>query len=264
MPRADYDGWMASAYDAGRRLAPGAFEAWGAAARPFLGPRGDGPVLDLGAGTGRFSGHLAEWSSAVVVAVEPAVAMATQAKAKDMAGVDVVAGAAESLPLRDRCVRAVWLSQVVHHVDDLDTAALELRRVMQPGGHVLIRGELRQDGVVGASSSNVIYRYFPAAGRVADTFPGRRRVLDAFGAAGFVGVRSTTVSQVTAASLRELQRRIATRADSTLAALDDDTFAAGLEALAREVRAEASPTPVVDRLDFVVLRLPIAQDPSDT
>lgn len=134
MPRADYDGWMASAYDAGRRLAPGAFEAWGAAARPFLGLRGDGPVLDLGAGTGRFS----------------------------------------------------------------------------------------------------------------------------------VGVRSTTVSQVTAASIRELHRRIATRADSTLAALDDDTFAAGLEALACEVRAEASPTPVVDRLDFVVLRLPIAQDPSDT
>jgi ubiquinone/menaquinone biosynthesis C-methylase UbiE len=260
MPRADYDGWMASAYDAGRRLAPGAFEAWGDAARPFLGQVGDGPVLDLGAGTGRFSGYLAEWSGAAVVAVEPAAAMASQAKAKGMAGVDVVAGAAESIPLRDRRVQAAWLSQVVHHIDDLDRAALELRRVVQPGGHVLIRGELRQDGAVGARSSNVVYRYFPAAGRVAGTFPSRQRVLDAFRTAGFVEVRSTTVSQVTAASLRELHRRISTRADSTLAALDDDTFAAGLEALEREVRAEASPTPVVDRLDFVVLRLPTRRD----
>jgi SAM-dependent methyltransferase len=177
-----------------------------------------------------------------------------------MAGVDVVAGAAESIPLRDRRVQAAWLSQVVHHIDDLDRAALELRRVVQPGGHVLIRGELRQDGAVGARSSNVVYRYFPAAGRVAGTFPSRRRVLDAFRTAGFVEVRSTTVSQVTAASLRELHRRISTRADSTLAALDDDTFAAGLKALEREVRAEASPTPVVDRLDFVVLRLPTRRD----
>jgi hypothetical protein len=65
---------------------------------------------------------------------------------------------------------------------------------------------------------------------------------------------STTVAQTTAASLREFYVRLSTRADSTLAALDDDMFTAGLQALERDARSETSPTPIVDRLHFTVLR----------
>jgi SAM-dependent methyltransferase len=35
---------------------------------------------------------------------------------------------------------AAWLSVVVHHLADLPAAAEELRRVLVPGGRVLIRG----------------------------------------------------------------------------------------------------------------------------
>jgi SAM-dependent methyltransferase len=256
MPRADYEGWMASAYDAGRSLAPAAFEAWAAAVRPVLGAVGRGPILDLGAGTGRFSGHLAQWSGGAVIAVEPAVAMATRAKAKHLADVDVMAGAAESIPLCDDAVAAVWMSHVVHHIDNLENAAFELSRVLRPGGRLLIRGGFGHNDVTGPNGGDfVLYRYFPAAGRVADTFPSRLRVLEAFGSAGFVEEFTTKVAQVTAASLRELHGRVSTRADSTLAALDDDTFAEGLEALERDADADIPPTPVVDHLDFTVLRL---------
>jgi ubiquinone/menaquinone biosynthesis C-methylase UbiE len=252
---------MASAYDAGRSLAPGAFDTWAAAVRPFLGVVGQGPILDLGAGTGRFSGHLAQWAGAAVIAVEPAVAMATGARAKHLVGVDVVAGAAESIPLCDDAVAAVWMSQVVHHIDDLENAAFELRRVLRPGGRLLIRGAFGHNDETGSGGVDfVLYHYFPAAGRFAATFPSRRRVLEAFGSAGFVDEFTTKVAQVTAASLRELHGRLSTRADSTLAALDDDTFAEGLEALERDANAGTSPTPVVDHLDFTVLRLPDGHD----
>jgi hypothetical protein len=83
----------------------------------------------------------------------------------------------------------------------------------------------------------VLYRWFPAAGRFADTFPSRRRVLEALGSVGFVEEFTTKVAQVTAASLRELHGRLSTRADSTLAALDDDTFTEGLEALEHDAYA---------------------------
>jgi ubiquinone/menaquinone biosynthesis C-methylase UbiE len=253
---------MAGAYDAGRSLGPAVFEAWGRVVKPFLAGLGGGSVLDLGAGTGRFSGHLAEWSGAAVVAVEPAAAMASRARAKGTAGVDVVIGAGEAIPLRDRAVAAVWLSQVVHHLDDLDKAASEFGRVVQPGGHLLIRGEFGRNGSTDGSSANfAVYRYFPAAGRVAESFPSRRRVLEAFGSAGFVEEASTTVAQVTAASLHEFHERLSTRADSTLAALDDDAFAAGLQALERDARSETSPTPVVDHLQFTVLRLALPVTP---
>ena len=255
MPRADYDGWMAGAYDAGRNLRPAAFETWGRVVRPFLVEMGDGPVLDLGAGTGRFSGHLAEWSGAAVIAMEPATAMASRAKAKRMPGVDVVAGAGEAIPLQDDAVAVVWLSQVVHHIDDLDRAAFELERAVRPGGRVLIRGEFGPDSPAAVSSADfAVYRYFPAARRVADAFPSRGRVLEAFSSAGFVEEASTTVAQTTAVSLREFYERLSTRADSTLAALDDDTFTAGLQVLERDARSETSPTPVVDHLHLTVLR----------
>jgi len=255
MPRTDYEGWMATAYDAGRALTPAAVTTWRDAATPFLDGDDAGRVLDLGSGTGRFSALLAEWACGTVVAVEPALAMARQAKGKEQADVDVVNGRAESIPLRDHSVRAAWLSNVIHHVDDLDTAASQLGRVLQRGGRVLLRGALGIEGMTRPESADArILQYFPSALKYARAFPGRRRVLDAFGRARFSEEATVTVAQVTAPSLRSFSERIRTRANSVLAQLDDDDFAAGLAALERDAALEASPQPVVDHLDLVVLR----------
>ena len=254
MPRADYEGWMADAYDAGRGLGPEAYAAWGEAARPWLGAPAEGEVVDLGAGTGRFSGELARWSGGDVVAVEPTAAMAAHARAKRQPGVRVVRARAESLPLADRSARAVWMSQVLHHVDDLPAAARELARVVRPGGHLLLRGELRgDDGVPQSGTGLAIYRYFPEADRVARTFPGRKLLVSTLGEAGFAVVRETEVAQQVAGSLQAFHDRLATRADSTLAAMDDDAFAAGLARLARDAAAEVPPRPIIERLGFAVL-----------
>jgi ubiquinone/menaquinone biosynthesis C-methylase UbiE len=254
MPRADYEGWMADAYDAGRGLGPEAYAAWGEATRPYLGEPSGGAVVDLGAGTGRFSGELARWSDGDVVAVEPTAAMAAHARAKRQPGVRVVRARAESLPLADQSVRAVWMSQVLHHVDDLPAAARELARVVRPGGHLLLRGELRgDDGVPQSGTALAIYRYFPEADRVARTFPGRKLLVSTLGEAGFAVVRETEVAQQVAGSLQAFHDRLATRADSTLAAMDDDAFAAGLARLARDAAAEVPPRPIIERLGFAVL-----------
>jgi hypothetical protein len=126
--------------------------------------------------------------------------------------------------------------------------------VVRPGGHALLRGELRD--AAGRPESGVtlnIYRYFPEAERVARTFPGREQVLGTLRRAGFELIRLTPVAQPVAGSLQELHDRFATRADSTLAAMDDDAFAAGLAWLARDAAAEIPPRPVIDRLGFAVL-----------
>ena len=110
------------------------------------------------------------WSGGPVVAIEPTAAMAARAAAKGLAGVRVVRGGAEDLPLAPGSVRAVWMSQVVHHVDDLGRAAGELARVVRPGGHVLIRGQMAEDL---GDPLPLLYRYFPAARDLAVALPGR-------------------------------------------------------------------------------------------
>ena len=253
MPLADYEGWMATAYDGGRALSPQAEAAWAAAATPWLGAAGGGPVVDLGAGTGRFAGLLAAWSGGPVVAVEPTAAMAERAAAKGLQSVAVVRGGAEAVPLADRSVRAVWMSQVVHHVDDRDRAAAELARVLRPGGHVLLRGEFAEEPG-DAGPANALYHYFPAAAALTALLPTRREVTDTLAAAGLAPVHHEAVDQVTCSGLRDLHARMATRADSLLARIDDADFDAGLAALARDAAAETRPQPVIDRLRLLVFR----------
>jgi SAM-dependent methyltransferase len=274
---------MAGAYDAGRSLSEAAMASWEAAVGPHLRGLGAGVIVDLGAGTGRFSGHLARWAGRGVVAVEPAVAMAARARAKGMDGVTVAVGSAEAIPLADGRAAAAWMSQVVHHIADLDRAAAELGRVIRPGGRLVIRGEFgpedaeptspgRSGNPAGSGGSGgttaddpaphrpdfAVYRYFPTAGRVSLGFPTRRRVIAALGGAGFEVELGTRVRQQVATDLWELHARLATRADSTLAAIGDDEFATGLDSLARAARAEADgdrpPAPVVDTLHLTVLR----------
>jgi ubiquinone/menaquinone biosynthesis C-methylase UbiE len=243
--RVDYDR-MAADYDRGRAITPDGLDGWRDAVAGWLPPPSDRPVLDLGAGTGLFSVALAGWTGARVVALEPSAGMRQQGRRHPR--VAWVGGAAERLPLTAGSCGAAWASTVLHHVGDLPGCARELRRVVEPGGPVLVRGAFpgRLDGIT-------LFRFFPGARQVAETFPTVEAVVAAFAAAGFVAEALQPVPQVSAASLRASLDRVRLRADTTLQGLPDDEFAAGLAALERAA-AETPPAPVVDHLDLLVLR----------
>jgi hypothetical protein len=59
---------------------------------------------------------------------------------------------------------------------------------------------------------------------------------------------------VSATSLAAYRDKVRLRADTGLALLPGEEFAAGLAALDRAVEAETTPVPVVDRLDLLALR----------
>jgi SAM-dependent methyltransferase len=160
-----------------------------------------------------------------------------------------VGGRAERLPLRDGCCGGAWLSTVIHHLGDLPRCARQLRRVVRAGGPVLIRSSFpgRHQGIT-------LFRFFPGAGRIAEGFPTVEATVAAFEAAGFAFETLRQVPQVSAPSLRAAVEQVRRRADSTLQPLPDHEFASGLAAMERAAAAEATPTPVVDHLDLLVLR----------
>jgi ubiquinone/menaquinone biosynthesis C-methylase UbiE len=252
MARVDYDR-MAGAYAAGRTLPPAGLEPWRAAIRRWLpDDRGGSPALDLGAGTGQFAAAIAGWFGGRVVAVEPSAGMRAQAaRTHPHPGVVLVGGRGERLPLRGGCCAWAWVSTVVHHLDDPAAAARELRRVLRPGGPVLVRQAFpgRLDGVT------LYRRFFPGAATIAaELLPTLEQVSDWFAAAGLRVEALESVTQVSALSLAGYRDKVRLRADTGLRLLPDQEFAAGLAGLERAAAAETTPTPVTDRLDLLVLR----------
>ncbi|HZC98767.1 MAG TPA: class I SAM-dependent methyltransferase [Actinomycetes bacterium] len=249
MARVDYD-QMAPVYERGRAMPLEALEEWRAALAAYLPPAGGLPVLDLGAGTGLFATALAAWFEVRVVGVEPSAGMRRHARqARSHPGVAYVGGEAQRLPLREHCCGGAWLSAVIHHIDGLAGCALELRRVLVPDGPVLIR-----NAFPGRHERITLFRFFPGARRIAEAFPTVQATVAAFASVGFAFQALRPVAQVSAPSLRVAVDRVRLRADSTLKLLSDEEFAEGLAAMERAAAAEATPSPVVDHLDLLVLR----------
>jgi ArsR family transcriptional regulator len=96
-------------------------------------------VGDLGCGTGQLSEALAPFVRRVV-AVDESKAMLAAAR-KRLAGIDNVelrSGDLESLPIEDGELDAAVLFLVFHYLPDPARALAEVRRVLRPGGRLLV------------------------------------------------------------------------------------------------------------------------------
>jgi SAM-dependent methyltransferase len=94
-------------------------------------------VLDLGCGAGRFVAALRD-AGANPVGVEIAEAALERAR-RNAPGADLrLVEPDGSLPLEHGSVDLVWCSEVLEHVADTEQLLLEARRVLRPGGRLLI------------------------------------------------------------------------------------------------------------------------------
>lgn len=94
-------------------------------------------VLDLGCGAGRFVAAL-QRAGADPVGVEIAEAALERARA-NAPGADLRRLVDDgSIPLEHASVDLVWCSEVLEHVADTAHLLLEVRRVLRPGGRLLV------------------------------------------------------------------------------------------------------------------------------
>jgi ubiquinone/menaquinone biosynthesis C-methylase UbiE len=250
--RVDYDRRLHRAYRDGRALSDDTGRLWMAAVARHLGAvRGDLAVLDLGAGTGRFSALLAGAFDARVVGVEPSGKMRDEAE-RGSAHPRVVYrdGSAASIPAADGEVDFAFLSMMIHHVPDLAACALELHRVVKPDGLVFIRNTFS-----GRLDSVPLYRFFPSARAIDEgRLPRAEQVRDTFRAHGFALVALEAIEQQIDPSLRAHYERMKRRALSTFELITDAEFQEGLERMREAVERETAPAPVLERVDLLVLR----------
>jgi ubiquinone/menaquinone biosynthesis C-methylase UbiE len=227
----DYDKtMMPMKYDAGRTYAP--------------------EILDLGCGTGRYSGALASHFQARVVAVDPSEKMLAEARRKKPVDVCFLRGAGEAVPLTNASVDMVFISMVFHHFERPRKAFEECYRVLRPEGIVCLRagvtdhiGKYPYEGFFPRTSS-LLAAHLQSVGYIEGVFLG----------GGFQLIHHEVVASQVAPNWLAYAQKVAYRADSILARLTDQEFEDGLAMLRDYAAAEASDKPVFEPVDFLVLQ----------
>jgi SAM-dependent methyltransferase len=131
----------ALAYARGRPEYPVAVDQW---LREALQLDDTRTVVDLGAGTGKFTRRLLA-TGANIIAVEPVPEMLAQLT-HILPNVAARSGIAESIPVNDAAVDAVVCAQSFHWFAS-KAALAEIRRVLKPGGHLGLIWNVRNEAV---------------------------------------------------------------------------------------------------------------------
>jgi SAM-dependent methyltransferase len=119
-----------------------------------------------------------------VAAVEPVAAFRRAAfrlaHRRGMA-VDIVDGVAESIPFPDNSFDSVHVGLVLCSVDDVAATLSEIRRVLAPGGRLVVLEHVRGEGAMGRFQDLIAKPW----SRLAGGCEPNRRTVDAIAAAGF-------------------------------------------------------------------------------
>lgn len=208
-------------------------------------------ILDLGCGTGRFSAALAETFEAKVIGIDPSETMLTEARAK-YHGQDLTfqRAAAEALPLADRSVDMVFLSMVFHHLPKPELALKECARVLRAGKYLCLRNTTADE-----IASYPYLAFFPSIEAIIrEALPTRQSLSNLFDEAGFALLADRTTRHDIAPDWQAFTDKIALRADSFVARLEEAEFRRGLEALRGYAAQQPARDAVGLNLDQIIVR----------
>jgi ubiquinone/menaquinone biosynthesis C-methylase UbiE len=241
----DYDKTaIAATYDAARSYRPDIMARWLDLVASHLSSS-PSLIVDVGCGTGRFTHPLAErFRQARVIGIDPSETMLASARSKLANGqVEFRQAPAEELPVADGSADVVFMSMMLHHLDDRPRAARECARVLGSEGRLIVRNSTRD-------SLYPQKRFFPGFQAIVDSqLPSRDEIVVMFERAGLPLEGYRLVPQPVAESWQELADKLALRADSFIVRLPQSAFEVGMAALRAHAERE-DPQQVVEHIHF--------------
>ncbi len=136
-----------------KQLVPGrSWAAWSRALGLLMPPL---EVADLGCGEGYLTIEAARWAKRVI-AVDRSPDVLTRgkelSKRRGVKNITWKRGELQKVPIDDRSMDLVMLSQALHHADEPAAALREAHRILRPGGRVLLL-DLREHGEAWVTST---------------------------------------------------------------------------------------------------------------
>ena len=200
-------------------------------------------VLEVGCGTGRLAAALTERENCRVWAVDRSPEMLEVARRRTGADVGLRRAEAEALPFRAGWFERVVMRLVVHLVDR-PRALAEARRVLGPGGRLVVT--TFDPRHFDRFWLNTLFPSFEAIDRA--RFPSPDVLRDELARAGFAAVTVTPLEQQGAVDRENALDKIHGRHISTFDLIDEAEYREGLARAEREL-----PERVEYALDWVVV-----------
>ncbi len=186
-------------------------------------------VLDLGCGTGNHTDVVQRITRAQVCGVEPSAGMIEKARQKNST-IDFRAGEAAHIPFEDASFHFIYMTDVIHHVPDIDAMFGEIQRVLRPGGKLCIVTQSHDQ-----IARRAIARFFPGTVAVDQArYPDLPQITQAAEAHGLVNLKAVALYEGGELTLDaryvELVRK---KGYSMLHLISAEEYTAGLRALER-------------------------------
>jgi ubiquinone/menaquinone biosynthesis C-methylase UbiE len=241
---------VAAGYNSARALPEETKTLWMNVISGLVPPQNISRVLDLGGGTGRFSGMLHQIYRCPIITADPSEEMLRQGVLGKYEGINWIISTAENIPLKTDSLNLVFMSNVYHHLEEPETAFGEIHRVLKDTGNLIIRNGTQDSDTEAAWMS-----FFPEAieydkGKI----PYRVDLIESLVRYGFQFIRHQIVNQLFASSYSEYYEKISGRGLSPLIAISDESFEAGLKRFRMWIDAQPQNQPVYEPIDIFLFQ----------
>ena len=188
-------------------------------------------ILDIGCGTGNYTDLFQKLTQAEVYGVEPSEGMLAKARQKNER-ITFKTGLADHIPFEDDFFDFVYMTDVIHHIPNIEAMFAEIWRVLRSGGMGCIVTQSHRQ-----IEARPIAQYFPSTARVdKERYPDIDEIIEAAQAQGFTRTEGEILSEEPLElddSYLELVRK---KGYSMLHLISDEEYQTGLEALEQALR----------------------------